>query len=70
MKLVDDYIDQALVTINDAATILGVSRSSVFRALARGDLERVRLTPDLVRVSMVSIEGWIEESTESPAAAS
>ena len=66
----DDYIDQALVTIDDAATILGVPRSSVFRALARGDLERVRLTPDLVRASMVSIEGWIEESVESPAAAS
>ncbi len=52
------------------ALALGVSKSTVRRALARGDLERVRLTPDLVRVSMASIEAWIEESVESPAAAS
>ncbi len=66
----DDYSNVTLVTIADAAEILCVSTRTVHRALAAGDLERVRLRPYLVRVSLTSIEAWIEASVESPAAAS
>ncbi len=66
----DDMTPPKVVSIATTAEILDVSTRTVHRALAAGILERVRLRPSLVRVSMASIEAWIEESVESPAAAS
>ena len=57
-------------TINEVADYLDISRSTVLRALNRGDLERIRLTPTLVRIYFPSVLEWIEESTESRPAAS
>ncbi len=55
-------------TINEVADWLDVSRSTIVRALDRGDLERIRLTPTLVRIFFPSVMEWIERSTEtSPA---
>ena len=66
----DDVTLPKVVSIATTAEILDVSTRTVHRALAGGVLERVRLRPGLVRVSMASIEAWIEESVESPPAAS
>ena len=55
-------------TIDEVADFLDISRSTVIRALNRGDLERIRLTPTLVRIYFPSVMEWIERSTEtSPA---
>ena len=56
-------------TIDTVAEVLNISRSSVIRALNRGDIERIHLTPSLVRVYMPSVWTWVEKSTESPPAA-
>ena len=55
-------------TIAEVADYLDVSRPTIVRALDRGDLERIRLTPTLVRIFFPSVMEWIERSTEtSPA---
>ncbi len=66
----DDVTLPKVVSIATTAEILDVSTRTVHRALSAGILERVRLRPSLVRVSMASIEAWIEESVESPPATS
>ena len=57
-------------TIAEVADYLDVSRSTIVRALDRGDLERIRLTPALVRIYFPSVMEWIERSTQRPPAAS
>ena len=59
----DDVTLPKVVSIATTAEILDVSTRTVHRALAAGILERVRLSPSLVRVSMASIDDWIERST-------
>ena len=59
----DDVTLPKVVSIATTAEILDVSTRTVHRALSAGILERVRLTPCLVRVSMASIDDWIERST-------
>ncbi len=61
----DDVTLPKVVSIATTAEILDVSTRTVHRALAAGILERVRLRPGLVRVSMASIDDWIERSTET-----
>ena len=56
------------VTIDCVASLLDISRSSVIRALDRGDIKRIHLGPALVRVYMPAVWAWVEKSTEtSPA---
>ena len=56
------------VTIDCVASLLDISRSSVIRALNRGDIKRIHLGPALVRVYMPSVWEWVERNTEtSPA---
>ncbi len=66
----DEMTPPKVVSVATTAEILDVSTRTVHRALSAGILKRVRLSPSLIRVSMASIEAWIEESTESPPAAS
>ena len=62
-----DLSDQGLVSIGDAADFLAVSKSTVRRAVKRGDLTAVHLTPSLVRVTVDSLTEWVAEGLEARA---
>ena len=54
-----------LITIPQASRALGISAKAVRAAIARGDLEVVRLTPrGWPRVTEGSLRRWIEERQE------
>ena len=59
--------DQGLVTVGAAADFLDCSTSTVRRAMKRGDLTAVHLTPSLVRVTLDSLTGWVARGIEAPA---
>ena len=59
-----DINDLALISIADAAELASVSKSTIRRAIERGDLVRVQLTPALVRVTAESLGGWIAGGME------
>ena len=65
-----DDVGSDFWTINEVADYLDISRSTVIRALNRGDLERIRLTPTLVRIYFPSVMEWVERSTETSRAPS
>ena len=62
-----DLSDKGLVSIRDAADFLAVSKSTIRRAVKRGDLTAVHLTPSLVRVTLDSLTGWVADGMEAPA---
>lgn len=54
-----------LVTIDTAASLLGVSRRSVYTLITRGELETVRYgTVRVRRVKRGSIDAFIDRHTE------
>ncbi len=55
--------DLALLSLDETAKLLGVSKSTVRRAVHRGDLVVVKLTSNVVRIPVASVERWIAEST-------
>ena len=55
--------DLALLSLAETAELLGVSKSTIRRAVDRGDLEAVRLSSKLVRIRAASVERWIAESS-------
>lgn len=56
-----------LVTVREAAEIAAVSTRSIWTALARGDLEAVRLGARTTRIELSSIEAWIDRAKSRPA---
>ena len=60
-------VDRSLYSLAETATLLGVSKSTIRRALDRGDLEVVKLTEKLVRVTASSVEQWIANSSRTAA---
>lgn len=51
---------QLLLKIQEAATILGVSRSSVYRLIERGALKIVRPLPDAPRIARADLDAYVE----------
>ena len=62
-----DRVDLTLFSLAETATLLGVSKSTIRRAVDRGDLEVVKLTEKLVRVTAASVEKWISDSSRTAA---
>jgi excisionase family DNA binding protein len=65
--MMKERVDLTLFSLKETAALLGVSKSTIRRAVDRGDLEVVRLTEKLVRVPSASVEKWIAESAETAA---
>ncbi len=61
----DDVTLPKVVSVATTAEILDVSTRTVYRALDAGVLERVRLRPNLMRVTRASIDDWIARSTST-----
>ena len=67
VRIMQERIDLTLFSLADAATMLGVSKSTIRRAVDRGDLEVVKLTEKLVRVTAASVVKWIADSSRQAA---
>jgi excisionase family DNA binding protein len=53
----------AVLTYDEAAALLSVSRSTVRRLCDEGKLDRVHVTPNTVRVTRASCDRFIRERT-------
>ncbi len=50
--------DHALLTVQEAAALLRVSRNAAYDLVARGELPAIRLGRQ-IRISRALIEGWV-----------
>lgn len=49
-----------LLTIKDAAALLGIGRTKMFELLSEGNIPRVRLGPRIVRIPLDGLKGWLD----------
>jgi excisionase family DNA binding protein len=62
-------VGKLLFTPDEAAFVLGISRSKMYALLANGQVPRV-LVGSVIRVPRVALEAWIKGQTASCPAAS
>jgi excisionase family DNA binding protein len=53
-------LEPLLLTVEQAATLLGLSRTRVYGLLARGELESLAITPGCRRIPRPALLDWIE----------
>ena len=51
---------QVLLTVEEGAARLALSRSKVYQLLAAGELGSVRLGPRILRIPVAALDAWIE----------
>jgi excisionase family DNA binding protein len=59
----------SLLTVRQAATLLGVSRWTLYRAIEQGSIRHVRLGPQTVRFRVEDLEALVRARTVEPIAA-
>jgi excisionase family DNA binding protein len=62
-----DQPDRRLLAPDEVASICGLSRKAVYRAIERGELRASRLCSRL-RITREDVDRWIEASLVAPAA--
>lgn len=55
---------QRLLTVKQAAEIVGVGVGTIYRVIEKRQLRICRLTSDIIRIDPKDLDAWIEASKE------
>lgn len=59
------YTERMVLTVPEAAAVLGLSTRSTYTLCRRADFPAIRLTPNRIGVSRIGLEQWIKKQMEN-----